>query len=68
MIGLLKVRSPLLAFVGLCVVGLVAMQLVQGAITVTAAAERVLVVAVALSLVDRWVLPVAKAMVGGTRS
>lgn len=63
MLKLLKVSSPLLAFVGLLVVGIVAMALVQGEITVTAAATRVAVVAVALSVADRYLLPLARTLV-----
>ena len=60
---LLKVQSQLLAFVGLMVVGLVAMQLVKGEITVGTAATRVLVVTVALSMADRYLLPLARTLV-----
>ncbi len=63
MMGLLKVKSPLLALVGLAVVGLVALQLVQGQITVTAAATRVLIVTVCLAGVDMFVLPLARTLV-----
>ena len=63
MISLLKVRSPVLAFVGLLVVGIVALQLVQGEITVTAAASRVLIVTVALAVAERFLLPLARTLV-----
>lgn len=64
MTRLLKVRSPVLAFVGLAVVGIVALQLLQGAITVTAAATRVVIVTVCLAVVDVLVLPLARTLVG----
>lgn len=63
MLSLLKVKSPVLAFVGLVVVGIVAVQLVQGAITVTAAAARVLIVTVALAVAERFLLPLARTLV-----
>jgi hypothetical protein len=63
MTGLLRVKSPVLAFVGLVVVGLVALQLVQGQITVTAAATRVVIVTVCLAVVDMFVLPLARTLI-----
>ena len=63
MMSLLRVTSPVLAFVGLVVLGLVALQLVQGEITVTAAATRVLIVTVCLAIVDKAVLPLARTLV-----
>ncbi len=61
--SLLRVTSPVLAFVGLVVLGLVALQLVNGEITVTAAAMRVLIVTVCLALVDKVVLPLARTLI-----
>ena len=61
--AVLRVKSQLLALVGLAVVGIVAVQLVQGALSVTAAATRVAVVAFALTVVDRYVLPLARTLV-----
>ena len=63
MIGLLKVGSPALAFVGLMVTGIVGLQLAQGQVSVGAAATRVLVVALSLAAVDRLVLPLARTLV-----
>ena len=61
--SLLRVKSPVLAFVGLVVVGLVALALVQGQITVTAAATRVVIVTVCLAVVDMFVLPLARTLI-----
>ena len=63
MSAVLRVKTPLLAFIGLVVVGIVAMQLLQGQITVTAAATRVGIVAVALGLVERYLLPLARTLI-----
>ncbi len=61
--GMLRVSSPLLAFVGLVVVGLVALQLVQGELSVTAAATRVVIVTVCLAAVEKLALPLARTLV-----
>lgn len=56
-------RTPFLGFLGLVVLGLVAAQLVQGEITVTAAATRVGIVAAVLVGVERFVLPLARTLI-----
>ena len=64
---MLRVRSRVLAVVGLLVLAVLAVQLVQGALTVPEAALRVLVAMVVLALVDRVALPVARDLVGAPR-
>ncbi len=60
---MLRVKTPILAFVGLLVVGIVALQLVQGAIDIPTASLRVLVVAVSLAAVEKLALPLARTLV-----
>lgn len=55
-----SVRSPLLGLVGLIALGLVAVKLLQGDLTVTAAAYRIGILTVALVFTDRLLLPLAK--------
>lgn len=62
-LSLMKVRSPVLAAVGLLVVGIVALQLVQGQVTLTTAATRVAIVALCLGLADRFLVPLARSLV-----
>jgi hypothetical protein len=59
----MRLKTPFLGLLGLLAVGLVAMQLVQGALTVTEAAVRIAVVAAALTVVERLVLPLARTLV-----
>jgi hypothetical protein len=59
----LSLRSPWLGLLGLVALGLVAMKLVQGDLTITQAAMRIGVVAVALVLTERLLLPVARSLV-----
>lgn len=56
------VRSPLLGLLGLVAVGLVAMKLVQGDLTVTQAAVRLGILQVALLLTDRLLVPLARGL------
>jgi hypothetical protein len=55
----LAVRSPLLGLLGLVAVGLVAVQLYQGDLTITQAAVRLGILQVALLLTDRLLVPLA---------
>lgn len=59
----MRLRTPFLGLLGLVAVGLVAVQLVQGSLSVTEAAVRVAVVAGVLALVERVALPLARALV-----
>lgn len=59
----LSLRSPWLGVLGLVALGLVAMKLVQGDLTITQAAMRIGVVAVVLVLTERLLLPVARSLV-----
>ena len=59
----LSLRSPWLGLLGLIALGLVAMKLVQGDLTITQAAMRIGVVAVALVFTERLLLPVARSLV-----
>lgn len=59
----MRLRTPFLGLLGLLAVGLVAVQLLQGALSVTDAAVRVAVVAGVLTLVERVVLPLARTLV-----
>jgi hypothetical protein len=61
----MRLRSPFLAFVGLLVLGMAAVELLQGNLTVTDAAVRVGVVTAALVGVDRLLLPLAGALLTG---
>lgn len=56
-------KTPLLAFVGLVVVGLVALQLVQGEVSITSAATRVVIVTISLAAVEKLALPLARTLV-----
>jgi hypothetical protein len=58
-----KLRSPLLGLVGLVAVGIVAMQLIKGDLSITDAATRVAIVAVVLTLVERLALPIARTLI-----
>ena len=55
-----RVTSPLLGLVGLIALGLVAMKLLTGDLSVTQAAYRIGILTVFLVLTDRLLLPVAK--------
>ena len=59
----LRLQSPVLGVLGLVALGLVAMKLVQGDLDITQAATRIGVVAVALVLTERLLLPVARSLV-----
>jgi hypothetical protein len=59
----MKLRTPFLGFLGLIAIGLVAMQLLQGDLTVTAAATRIAIVALALTLIERIALPLARTLI-----
>lgn len=58
----LMVRSPLLAVLGLVAVGLVAVKLVEGGLTLPQAATRLVVLQVVLLLADRLLLPLARGL------
>lgn len=57
------VRNPVLAFVGLLAVGLVASKLWTGDLGVTQAAVRVAVVTAGLVIAERFFLPLARSLV-----
>ncbi|MGB8650442.1 MAG: hypothetical protein WCD35_07245 [Mycobacteriales bacterium] len=63
----MRLRTPFLGFLGLMVLGLVAVQLVKGDLSITDAALRVGVVAGALVAVERFLLPIAAALVSSSR-
>ena len=58
------VRSPLLGFLGLVAVGLVAYKMLQGDLTLTQGAVRAVIALVVVVLVERLVLPIAMLLVG----
>lgn len=60
----MRLRSPLLAVLGLLAVGAVGLQLVVGSLTLGQAAVRVVVAVAVLAVVDRVAVPLARAMVG----
>ena len=64
---LLSVKSPALGLVGLIALGLVAVKLWSGDLTVTEGAVRIGVVTGALIIADRFLLPVAKTLIGVRR-
>ena len=63
----MRLRSPVLAVLGLLAVGAVGLQLVLGSLTLGQAALRVVVAVVVLAVVDRVGVPLARAMVGSGR-
>lgn len=58
----LAVRSPLLGLLGLVAVGLVAVKLYQGDLTVTQAAVRLGILQVALLMTDKVLVPLARGL------
>jgi len=60
----LRVHSPVLALLGLLAVAVVALQLFQGSIGIPAAAQRIGIGAAGLVAVERFLLPVARSLVG----
>ena len=64
----MRLRSPVLAVLGLLAVGAVALQLVTGSITLGSAALRVAVAVGILAVVDRVGVPLARALVGPGRT
>lgn len=60
----MRLRSPLLAVLGLLAVGAVGLQLLTGRLTLGQAALRVVVAVAVLAVVDRVGVPLARAMVG----
>lgn len=60
-------KSPLLATLGLLAVGLLAVRLLRGDLTLTQAAVRAVLVLVGLMLVERVLAPLARALVGGPK-
>jgi hypothetical protein len=60
----MKLRTPVLGFLGLVAVGLVAMQLLHGDLSITDAALRIGIVAAALTAVERVALPLARTLIG----
>ncbi len=63
----MRLNTPALGVVGLLVVGVVAIALLQGRLTITEAAVRVGAAVHALMLVDRLLLPLARGLVGERR-
>ena len=60
----MRLRSPLLAVLGLLAVGAVGLQLLTERLTLGQAALRVVVAVAVLAVVDRVGVPLARAMVG----
>lgn len=60
----MRLRNPLLGVLGLLAVGAVALQLLTGRLALGQAALRVLVAVGVLVLVDRLLVPLARALVG----
>ncbi len=60
----MRVQSPVLALVGLFAIGVVALDLLQGGLTVAQAGGRAAVVLGVLVVVDRLLLPLARMLVG----
>ena len=67
MIGPARVRSPWLAGLGLVLVGVVALGLLRGSLSVTDAALRLGIGLALLVAVERLLLPLGVALVGGRR-
>lgn len=63
----MTLRSRPLAIVGLLVVGVVALALVRGRLTIGEAALRVALGLAVLLLLDRLLLPIAQALIGDRR-
>ena len=61
------VKHPALGLVGLIAVGLVAVKLYQGDLSVTQAALRIAVVTGALLVTERFLLPIARTLVNSGR-
>ena len=57
-------RHPALAFVGLAVIALLCVQLLRGAVTLEAAAQRALLTVVVLALADRVAVPIGRLLLG----
>lgn len=60
----MRLRSPLLALLGLIALGAVSLQLLSGSLGLGPAALRVAVAVGVLAVVDRIGVPVARALVG----
>ena len=60
----MRLHSPVLGLLGLLALGAVAVQLLDGSLDVQAAASRIAVVLAVLLVVERVVLPLARALVG----
>lgn len=61
----MRLRSPLLALVGLFALGAVGLRLLDGRLSVSEAAMRIVIVLVVLLVIERVVLPMCRALVGG---
>ncbi len=62
--SVVRLRTPTLGLLGLLAVGLVAMKLISGDLSVTQAAVRVGIVSTVLVVLERVGLPFARALVG----
>jgi hypothetical protein len=62
-----RLRSPLLALVGLLALGAVGLRLLDGRLSVAQGAMRIVIVLAVLLAVERVVLPLCRALVGGPR-
>jgi hypothetical protein len=60
----LSVRHPALGLIGLIALGLVGTKLWSGDLTITEAAVRIAVVTGALIVTERFLLPVARSLIG----
>ena len=58
------VRSPILGFLGLVAIGLVAYKMLQGDLTLTQGAVRAVIALVVVVVVERLVVPIAMLLVG----
>ena len=58
------VRSPILGFLGLVAIGLVAYKMLQGDLTLTQGAVRAVIALAVVVVVERLVIPIAMLLVG----
>ena len=59
----MRLRTPFLGFLGLLATALLALQLIQGALSITEAATRIGIVALALTAIERVALPLARTLI-----
>ncbi|MCW2599363.1 MAG: hypothetical protein JWM02_1192 [Frankiales bacterium] len=64
----MRLRTPFLGFLGLLAVGVVALQMFEGRLSVSDAAIRIGIVAAALTAVEKVAMPLARSLIAtGTR-